>query len=571
MRAPGATALAACAVACLWAAPALPVPRVERVDVTGNRLLSGAEVRSLLGVREGAAFDSVVASAGLDALLARYRDAGRLDALARVRLEGDSARVRVVLEIEEGPRARVAGFEVLGAAAVDWDEFRSGLELRPGAAFSAAALERDVMRVLAEYADRGRPYAAVRPQDFQEGVDGLRFHYVVEEGPPVRLDHFEAEGNTRTRAERVVRQAGLRPGEPYRRTRVEHAAWRLRRLGAFDRAEAGLLAGGPSGTLRYRVREGGTSSAQGVLGYATESHTVTGLFDLQLQNLGGGRAASFRLDARGGGVTEYTVGWREPLVFGTPLTLDAGLAQHLEDTLYTQSSAHVGVQAEVFPYAMASLAGEWERVGASVGPTLRDRTLQLRVALEWDRRDDPLAPTRGVFAKLRSSLGSRTQVARADGAVTSSASLREDELEAEAYVRPSGPGRVLALHAFVRGLRSDEHPAPVYRQFTLGGATTLRGYREQQFRGPVVGLASAEYRLLMGEPGSYVFVFAEAGFVRLEREAPGGVLVTNLVRPGYGMGLRVPTRLGQLGVDYAWGESVSPLGGKIHVSVRSRF
>jgi outer membrane protein assembly factor BamA len=270
-------------------------------------------------------------------------------------------------------------------------------------------------------------------------------------------------------------------------------------------------------------------------------------------------------------VSEYTLGWREPLVFSSPVTLDLGLGQHLEDTLYTQSRASLGVGAEVFAYGLASLTGEWERVVASVGPTLRDRTLRLRVALEVDRRDDPLAPTRGVLVKLRSSLGSRLVVPRDETASSTSATLREDELEVEAYLRPAGPGRVLALRGFARGLHTDEHPAPVYQQYVLGGATSLRGYREQQFRGPVVGLASAELRWLTGDPGSYAFLFVEAGFVRLEREVPGGYTATNLVRPGYGGGLRLPTRLGQLGVDYAWGESVSPLGGKIHVSVRSRF
>ncbi|HVP38804.1 MAG TPA: BamA/TamA family outer membrane protein, partial [Candidatus Saccharimonadales bacterium] len=454
--------------------------------------------------------------------------------------------------------------------AVDWAEFRDRLELRPGAAFSAAALERDVARILEEYADRGRPYAVLRPQDFRVGPEGIRFRYVVEEGPEVRVDRFETQGNTRTTAERVERQAGLRPGELYRHGRVQHALWRLRRLGAFDAVDAGLLAGGASGTLRYKVHEGGTSSAQGVMGYASETHSVTGLFDLQLQNLGGGRSGHFRLDARGNGVTEYAVDACEPLVFSTPLTVQLGLGQHLEDTLYTQSRANVALQLEVFPYALASLSGEWERVVASVGPTLNDRTYRLGAGLEWDRRDDPLAPTRGILVKLHSSLGSHQVVLRT-GDPAAAASVRQDEIELEGYLHPAGPGRVLALRAFARELRTDQHPAPDYSLYVLGGATSLRGYQEQQFRGPVVGLASSEFRWLLGDPGSYVFLFLEAGFVRLEQAVPGGYLATNLVRPAYGGGVRLPTRLGLLGLDYAWGESTSPLGGKIHVSVRSRF
>ncbi|HVP39935.1 MAG TPA: POTRA domain-containing protein, partial [Candidatus Saccharimonadales bacterium] len=96
------------------AAEAGGAPRVERVEVDGNRVLSGSEVRALVGIPVGAPFDSAVASAGLDALLARYRDAGRLLAEARLELAGDSARVRVWVHVSEGPPGRVAGFEVLG-------------------------------------------------------------------------------------------------------------------------------------------------------------------------------------------------------------------------------------------------------------------------------------------------------------------------------------------------------------------------------------------------------------------------------------------------------------------------
>ncbi|MBI5835664.1 MAG: NAD-dependent DNA ligase LigA, partial [Candidatus Eisenbacteria bacterium] len=544
-------------------------PRVESVRVEGNRVLSTAEVRARLGLVAGLAFDSLAASAGLDALLGRYREVGRLAASARLWLEGDSARPEVRVRVEEGPAARVDSFAVLGAAALDWGALRPSLELRPGAAFGPGALERDVARILDAYAERGHPYASLRPQDFAEGPGGLSFRYAVDEGPEVRLARLEVEGVTRTDTLRVLRQAGLRVGEIFDRSRVEHAVWRLRRLGAFDRADAGLLAGGGSGTLRYRVHEGGTSSAQGVIGWSSESHTLTGLFDLQLQNLGGGRSGRFRLDARGNGVTDYELAAREPMVFGSPLTLEGGLGQHLEDTLYTQTRVRAGLEAEVFPFALATVGAEWERVVAGVGPVLVERISRLRVSLEWDRRDDPLAPTGGILLRLRSSFGSRSREFRAGGA--EGGTLREDELDAEAYLRPAGAGRVVALRGFARGLRSPEHPAPAYRQYLLGGATTLRGYREQQFRGPVVGLASAEWRWLAGEAGSYAFVFLDAGFVRLEFAAGGDYAAVNLVRLGYGGGVRVPTRLGLLGVDYAWGESTSPLGGKIHVSVRSRL
>lgn len=514
-------------------------------------------------------FDSALASAGIDALLDRYRRLGRFQARVGMETAGDSSEVEVRVRAAEGPAARVGNVGLLGANFLDWPREQRAMELRPGADFSAEALARDVQRVLGACAEAGRPYAQLRPADFSDSAGVIAFHYVVDEGPEVRLGRFEVEGNLLTSSSRVIRRAGLKAGELYRQSRVDHALWRLRRLGAFDRVEAGVLAGGQEPTLRYRVREGGTSSVQGVLGYSAEGRSLTGIFDLELQNLGGGRGGSFRVDARGKGVTEYRVGAREPLAFNSPVSAEAALGQHLEDTLYTQSQGRFSLAAEVVPYALVSVGVEYERVVQAVGDILGDRALKLSLGLEWDRRDDPMSPTRGLLVRLKSRLGSRTLASRS-GAPDSRISTREDEIEFEGYAGLGDPGRVLAVHGFARSLGGDDHPVPLYRQYPLGGANTLRGYREQQFRGSSVGLLSLESRWLLGG-GGYAFLFAEAGFIREDRATGSETPFTDLVRPGYGMGLRMASGLGRLGLDYAWGESASPLGGKIHVSIRSQF
>jgi outer membrane protein assembly factor BamA len=552
-------------MACLAAGPALPASRIAVVEVGGNRAMSSGEVRRVTGLEPGAAYDSASASAGLDALLARYRELGRLFAEVRLQVEPDTGEVSVRLQVAEGPAARIGRVEVVGGGSVAGDALGASLELQPGRLFQPEALERDVRRILGACAEAGHPYAAVRPADFSDSLGLLSFRYLLDEGVEVRLRKFEVVGNHQTPGERVIRRAGIRPDALYRLSAVDHAVWRLRRLGAFEQVDAGLVAGRTEPTLRYRVREGGTSSIQGALGYSGTTQTVSGLFDLDLQNLGGGRSAHFRLDARGAGVTEYSLGGREPLVFSSPFSLDVQIGQHLEDTLYTQSQGRVSLAAEVVPYGIASVGGEYERVVQSAGDILRDRGLKLALGFEWDRRDDPLAPTRGILVKLQSRIGSRALSPRVAGPDTHN-STREDQLEFEGYAGLGSPSRVLALHGLARALSTDADTVPVYRQYTLGGATSLRGYDEQQFRGTAVGLLSAEVRWLSGE-GGYVFVFAEAGYVRRQVQGQAG----DLVRPGYGVGLRMRTSLGFMGLDYAWGESQSPLGGKIHASIRSRF
>jgi outer membrane protein insertion porin family len=122
------------------------------------------------------------------------------------------------------------------------------------------------------------------------------------------------------------------------------------------------------------------------------------------------------------------------------------------------------------------------------------------------------------------------------------------------------------------GIRTQEEIVPYYELFPLGGATSLRGYREEQFRGAHVELVQFEQRYLLGTDGSRFAGFVDVGHVSTR----GTVLAVpgqpdHFFQVGYGAGLRLGTRVGLIGVDYALGEGDSPLAGKVHVQLESAF
>ena len=100
--------------------------------------------------------------------------------------------------------------------------------------------------------------------------------------------------------------------------------------------------------------------------------------------------------------------------------------------------------------------------------------------------------------------------------------------------------------------------------FRVGGATTLRGYRENQFRGASVGWLNIEYRFITGKI-SRLFLFSDVGFIS-DRQQQG-----DISRYSYGAGIRASTAIGQIGIDFGIGEGDSFTNGKIHLSLNGAF
>jgi outer membrane protein insertion porin family len=104
----------------------------------------------------------------------------------------------------------------------------------------------------------------------------------------------------------------------------------------------------------------------------------------------------------------------------------------------------------------------------------------------------------------------------------------------------------------------------------LGGARSLRGYREEQFLGSRIGWTNLELRYWLGKSSRF-FGFVDGGAFFRERWEGDQRVVLQDLKLGTGVGVRVETGVGIWGVDYALGEEDRPLSGKIHLSLQSEF
>ncbi len=557
---------------------------VTGIEFAGAHVKSGLALERAIesslgnGAGVGRRWDGAMLARAVEAILAGYRDAGYLEAsidAVEVIEAGGGVRLRFI--IEEGSPSLLAHVDVVGNDLHSDAEIRRLLGLKEGAPFAAAAFRDGIERLLDRYENEGRPFASIEPRDLVwEG--GVRLTLAVHEGTPVNVDAIRVSGNRVTRAAVVERIAGLETGEPFVQTRLEQAESRLRRSGLFARIEPIELTQGVDRTrneLLIRVSEGRSNAMQGAVGYAGSGQGLTGLFDLGLGNLAGtGRRASARWEGRGQGVTLYQLRYAEPWILGSPVTGHLGIGRTIQDTLYTRTTWSLGGEMELATDWSLTTGWERETTVQSDGPVRGTARHALLVGGSYDSRDSRWNPTRGLRAATevrlaRKKLRLREEFAGENWDTRVRATLLSGELERET---PIGNRWVSVARLRAAGILSDEKLIPFYELYPLGGTTSLRGYREEQFRGSSTVLLQVEQRLLLGEDGSRVAAFVDLGQV----STSGTVLAvpgepTRTVHIGYGAGLRVATRIGLVGLDYGLGEGDGPLNGKLHVAVESVF
>jgi outer membrane protein insertion porin family len=546
-------------------------------DYAGIHVLSALALDRAIGeTARGRPLRRADLDRALAAVLAAYRDFGHLRAEVQdVAVRPVAGGVRLGLRIDEGPVALVGRVEIVGNELLSDADISAALGIRPGEAFSFAAFESGADEILERYENMGRPFAALEPRDLQ-WEEGVSFTLAVKEGQPVAVDGLRIEGNRVTKPAVVERLSGLRLGDPFQQRELERAQGRLERSGLFAQVEPLELVQGPDRTrneVLIRVREGRANAISGAVGYGGKDIGWTGLFDLRLANLmGSGRQAHARWEGRGLGVERYELAYAEPWVFGSPVTAHIDLGRTIQDTLYTQSQIALAGEVPVLPEL--NFRAGWEREstvqsGSSLLGTARNA---LVLGGAWDSRNLLPYATRGLMLGGRVHLASKHLRYSEDsggGGDDYRAIIIEAELE---RAQPLGRRWVAMVRGRGQGIRSQEEIIPYYELFPLGGASSLRGYREEQFRGAHVELVQLEQHFLIDSAGSRLLGFVDLGNVSTKGtvlQVPGEP--ESLFRIGYGAGLRFATRFGLAGLDYALGEGDGPLDGKLHVALQSSF
>jgi len=563
----GALALVACAAATSASVAGSSPALVGDVRAEGHESVSTRELLDAFGIQRGAPLDPSALAAGADSVLALLAAGGSPFASVRVEWDDEDV-VDVVVIVDEARRGSIASVAFAGNTVVAREELELLVGAAPGRPATAATFERDAELIAFRYAERGYPLAVVRPTVSlaADGAGGLRIVYQVTEGPEVTFADVLVVGNERTRSDVITRETGITRGEPFRASVLSTVRPTLERLPFLTSVGEPLIAINRetnTADVGIEVGEARANRISGVLGYiptADGEGEFTGRADISLGNIAGtGRRAHTTWERVRDGHDRIAFDYTEPWLLGAPIDVGVRAEQVNRDTLYSTTEGDLFVTARFGSRLAATWSAGAERYVPGTGDEPSTDGYRTALELTYEGTDGPLNPSRGF--EFRGSL-SYASVEAIEG----DASYRTGTLTASAagYL-PVRRTQVVALLLRGSALESSDRDVPLHQQLVLGGAGSLRGYREEQFHGTATALGSLEYRLILGRY-SRIAVFLDVG--HYSREGSKTVSETKL---GYGVGLRGETRLGIIAVDYGLGEGDGFLDGKLHVGLIREF
>ncbi len=563
--------------------------RLSRVEIVGNREFSANQLKNWLGLKRNVLVTTEQvreqAQLMLDHLTERGYFFARVDSIA-YDYNADSSQVGVTLSLDEGKRTKVESVQFEGVDSTA-TQIRADLQTQAGNLFSPAVLEQDIEYLIAHYEARGHPYARVEVSQLRLAPDnadteqGLHIRLQVDPGPAVQIDDIEIVGNTQTRASVVLRELPVAVGDLYNQEEIDRIRPKLLKLGFFKWVNPPRLEllDGDRGRLVIELAEGSHNRFDGVIGYnpatAASDGFVTGLLDIRFGNLfGTGRKAEARWERRTEKTQEFRLSYTEPWVAGLPINAGFGFEQLIQDTSYVQRQ--IGLNASVLFGDNISLFSRISRSTISPDSLARLRfsipassSLNLELGLAFDTLTEPLNPRNGV--RYRTAFEwSRKRVRQPDADMgDESFNLKRLSVDFENYFSIFR-WQVVAIALHGREITTDEPVVQLTDQYRFGGTKTLRGYREEQFRGSRIAWANFEYRYLLGRHSRF-FLFFDLGYFFRQEIVQQNLVARDGVKPGYGLGLRLDTPLGFFGIDYGLGEGDSFSNGKVHIGLTNEF
>jgi outer membrane protein assembly factor BamA len=504
-------------------------------------------------------------------------------------LANDSSGVSINLNVNQGDPTFINNifFDITDSSGIE--KVNQAFDFLKGQIFNKYDVEESISGILTDLENSGYPFGYFQIESLYLYDDTLENKHLTDlqirfdEGRKSTIDKVQISGNSSTKDYVIIRELRINEGEEYSQQRVEDFPKRLNKLRFFDPVPVPqfYLDKENKGVLLITVKEKNTNSFDGIIGYVPPSSDkekgyVTGLVNVTLRNIfGTGRAASVKWQKLTRESQELDLKYLEPWLFGYPFNVNVGLFQRIQDSTYVQRK--FGGSLEYL--ATEDISASGSVLFEDVIPTVRtvpvftvynSSTLTTGLDLKIDLRDDPLSPTSGVLFLTGYSF-SRKKISGPAEYITPTleTNVNLQRITAsfsffyELFLR-----NVIAISVNGRELRGPFFE--ISDLWKLGGTSSVRGYREEQFLASRVAWTNLEYRFLLTRR-SYAFLFFDSGYYLREADPERGIQKSEDVIYGYGLGITVETGIGLLGVSFGLAQGDSFSDGKIHFGIINEF
>lgn len=481
--------------------------------------------------------------------------------------------VVVTYHVLENPVLK--GISLSGNTVENTETLQGLITMKTGEILNSRELNKDVMAIQEQYRRDGYILAKITDMNIDKnGILTLKVNEGILEG-------YKVKGNTKTKERVILREMRQKPGEPFNSKLARRSMQRVYNLGFFEDVNIKMNPGvDPNAVvMELDVTEKRTGSFGIGAGYSSEDGVVgmVSIGDTNFRGTGDAISLSYETSGDDTDAHGYTFSYRRPWLdsketVGTFRIYnrtyeydDYDESGDLKETYmrkYSGGELTFGRPVSEYSTNYLTLRNCKDSYVKHVDDgNLGDRSTP---AYEGWRRDN-FGTTRSVtfehVTDTRDNVynpmsGSRLSLSGEFAGFGGDFDFQKYTVDGQRYIR-AGRSQVFALRARY-GVGTGD--ISEFNQYRIGGQGSLRGYREDQFRGDREFLGTVEYRFPVVKKVQGA-LFTDWG------GAWDSGLTPDDLHASVGVGISLTTPIGPLRFDYGWGED----GGRVHFNVGSTF
>lgn len=416
-----------------------PKSGIMRINFLGNKEFSDNDLKDVVVTKESEWYKFLTSNDNFDPdrleydreqLRKHYRNRGFYDfriVSALAELAPDKNGFALTFTLDEGPKYKFGKLSVeTDLKKLNGDVLKLLLPIREGEIYQDEKIESATEALTFAAGAAGFAFVDIRPRyvpnKANKTVDVV---FEVKEGPRVYVERIDIVGNVRTLDPVIRRELRLVEGDAFNRVLVDRSKNQIKGLGFFKDVDIEEVPGtAPDRTiLRVKVTEQPTGELSFSAGYSSLDKVV---FDLGVTERNfRGRGQSLRAQVSVGSLRQQVdFSFTEPRFLGRDLRAGIDLFSYKynfsRQAGYDTESTGIGVRLG-FPLTQnASMSTRYNLrsdnvvvqkslCGVTVSILLCDQagsrvTSLVGYSFRWDRRNDPIQPTRGFAIDLQQDL-----------------------------------------------------------------------------------------------------------------------------------------------------------------------
>ena len=456
------------------------------------------------------------------------------------------------------------------------DDLMGLVTLKTGEMLNSTTLKKNVQEIQEKY--RADGYILAKITDLNIDKDG-NLTIKINEG---KIEGFKVKGNEKTKDYVILREMRQKVGEPFNAKKTQRSWQRVNNLGFFEEVTPKVQPGvEPNAVVvEWNVKERRTGTFSVGAGYSSQDGVIgmVAVGDTNFRGTGDAVNITYQFSGDDTDSHGYSFSYRRPWLdkkqtVGTFRIYNRTYeyddydenGDHIESYMRHYSGGEITLGRPVSEYSTnyITLRNRKDKYNKQTETgNMRNRTPE-SVHEEWkkynfgttrsltlqhvtDTRDNIYFPTSGGRIALTGEIGG----------FGADFDYRKADIEDQRYFK-AGKNQVWALRGQYGW--SDGHISE-YARYKVGGQDSLRGYRDDQFRGEHMFLATLEYRfpIVSKVQGA---IFTDWG------SAWESGLWPDDIHGSVGIGMSLVTPLGPIRLDYGRGDD----GGRVHFSVGGTF